>query len=372
MFQFTTTTLINDDLDYLTKLPRWSVQQEGDKVASFNIKRVGNFKKPYVAAVYKKEYSAPVLANATLDFTKITSESGVFNIFMYIRLSGNQNSLYSNDMVFKGKPFNIQFEKKTGETASQLVTKVANIVNKYLNMYNYKYFNVKAAGDKLEIKAVDEYQRFTELDVQEYKENAGPVVYADRAGGFVTIFSAKETTDPECDRANILVQGKEGFGTYQHIIKDLRIPTLDVRRWEAPLQDEVPVINGKYNQYIIYYKKDRGLMGGAAVGQQVISQTTHVFYVNQTIATKFEAGLTAIGFTGGGGPTGNSTSFEETQKIAQEALAKAKSVETKLAEKADTTALDKKADADDVYTKTEVYTRAEADTRFEPKTQEQI
>ena len=31
-----------------------------------------------------------------------------------------------------------------------------------------------------------------------------------------------------------------------------------------------------------------------------------------------------------GGPTGNSTSFEETQKIAQEALAKAKSVEAKL------------------------------------------
>ena len=46
------------------------------------------------------------------------------------------------------------------------------------------------------------------------------------------------------------------------------------------------------------FKKDRGLMGGAAVGQQVISQTTHVFYVNQTIATEFETGLTAIGFTG--------------------------------------------------------------------------
>lgn len=45
MFQFTTTTLINDNLDYTTKLPRWSVQQEeDDKVGSFNIKRVGNFK----------------------------------------------------------------------------------------------------------------------------------------------------------------------------------------------------------------------------------------------------------------------------------------------------------------------------------------
>ncbi len=376
MFQFTTTTLINDNLDYTTKLPRWSVQQaEDDVVASFNIKRVGNFKKPYVAAIYKRAYSAPVLAKATLDFTKITSDSGVFNIFMYVRLSGSQNSLYSNDMVFKGKPFNIQFEKKAGESASQLATKVVGIVNKYLNMYNYKFFNVKAKGNTLEIEAADEYQRFTEVDVQEYDENAGPVVYADRAGGFVTIFSAKEAEDPEYDGANTLVQGKEGFGTYQHIIKDLRIPTLDARRWEATLQDEVPIINGKYNQYIIYYKKDRGLMGGAAVGQQVISQTTHVFYVNQAIASEFEAGLTALGFTGGeGGPTGNSTSFEETQKLAQEAIAKTKELEAKqkeledsLKEKADASALEAKADTASVYPKTQVYTKSESDAKFAPK-----
>nr|DAW84466.1 MAG TPA: hypothetical protein [Caudoviricetes sp.] len=300
MFQFTTTTLINDNLDYTTKLPRWSAQDEDTTQdppvqGSFNVKRVGKFEKPNVAAIYKRAYSAPVLAKATLDLSGITAASGIFNIFMYIRLSGNQNSLYSNDMVLKGKPFNIQFEKKTGETAAQLANKLVGIVNKYLNMYSYKYFNVKANGNNLEIEAIDEYQRFTALDVQEYDENAGPIVYADRAGGFVTIFSAKEVTDPEYDEKNTLVQGKEGFGTYQHIIKDLRIPTLDVRRWEAPLQDEVPIINGRYNQYTVYYRKDRGLMGGAAVGQQVVSQTTHVFYVNQAVATDFEAALAKVG-----------------------------------------------------------------------------
>lgn len=300
MFQFTTTTLINDNLDYTTKLPRWSEQDEDTTQdppvqGSFNVKRVGKFEKPNVAAIYKRAYSAPVLAKATLDLSGITAASGIFNIFMYIRLSGNQNSLYSNDMVLKGKPFNIQFEKKTGETAAQLANKLVGIVNKYLNMYSYKYFNVKANGNNLEIEAIDEYQRFTALDVQEYDENAGPIVYADRAGGFVTIFSAKEATDPEYDGKNTLVQGKEGFGTYQHIIKDLRIPTLDVRRWEAPLQDEVPIINGRYNQYTVYYRKDRGLMGGAAVGQQVVSQTTHVFYVNQAVATDFEAALAKVG-----------------------------------------------------------------------------
>ena len=38
MFQFTTTTLINDNLDYTTKLPRWSVQQEkDDKVGTVTV-----------------------------------------------------------------------------------------------------------------------------------------------------------------------------------------------------------------------------------------------------------------------------------------------------------------------------------------------
>ncbi len=82
MFQFTTTTLINDALDYTTKLPRWEVKGE-----TLQIKRVGSFKKANVVAMYKRAYSAPVLAKAVLDMTTITQASGVFRIAMYIRLS---------------------------------------------------------------------------------------------------------------------------------------------------------------------------------------------------------------------------------------------------------------------------------------------
>ena len=137
MFQFTTTTLINDALDYTTKLPRWEVKGE-----TLQIKRVGSFKKANVVAMYKRAYSAPVLAKAVLDMTTITQASGVFRIAMYIRLSGNQNSYYSNDFVFKGKPLYIEFEKKTGDSAAQLATKVANQIKKYQRAYYFKHFNV--------------------------------------------------------------------------------------------------------------------------------------------------------------------------------------------------------------------------------------
>ena len=72
--------------------------------------------------------------------TTITQASGVFRIAMYIRLSGNQNSYYSNDFVFKGKPLYIEFEKKTGDSAAQLATKVANQIKKYQRAYDFKHF----------------------------------------------------------------------------------------------------------------------------------------------------------------------------------------------------------------------------------------
>lgn len=290
MFQFTTTTLINDNLDYTTKLPRWVA---GDN--SLSIKRVGNFKKANTVAIYKRAYSAPVLATAKLDMSTITQASGVFRIAMYIRLSGNNNSLYSNDFVFKGKPLYIEFEKKTGETAEQLATKLANQINKYQQMYNFKYFTVSADAEVVTITAVDEYQRFTRMDIEYFDPDEREIACTCAEGAFVVIASATEAGAEGHDSKNILTQGKEGFGTYQHIIKDLRIPTLDVRRWEAPLQDEVPIINGHYTQYTIYYRVDRGLMGGAAVGQQVTSQTTHVFYVHDSVASAFETELAKIG-----------------------------------------------------------------------------
>ena len=290
MFQFTTTTLINDALDYTTKLPRWEIKNK-----TLQIKRVGNFKKANVVAMYKRAYSAPVLAKAVLDMTTITQASGVFRIAMYIRLSGNQNSYYSNDFVFKGKPLYIEFEKKTGDTAVQLATKVANQIKKYQRAYDFKHFNVSVSDNNLIIEAVDEYQRFTKMDIEYFDPDLREIACTCAEGAFAVIASAKEAGAEGFDSKNILTQGREGFGTYQNIIKDLRIPTLDVRRYEAPLQDEVPIINGKYSQYTIYYKVDRGLMGGAAVGQQVTSQTTHVFYVHDSVAAEFEAALATLG-----------------------------------------------------------------------------
>ena len=80
-------------------------------------------------------------------------------------------------------------------------------------------------------------------------------------------------------------------------MKDLRLPSLEATRFTSPTLEEMPVVGGLYNQYTLEYCKDRGILGTDAVGDDVTSITTHVFYVLSTLATAFEAAVTAAGLT---------------------------------------------------------------------------
>lgn len=287
MFKFITTTIINNNLDFTTNKPRWTYSTD-----YFDIKRVGKFVKSNVKAVYKAAYSEPVLATATIDITdSIFDDNKVYRIAMYIRLSGSQNSYYSNDMVFKGKPLYIEFERLAGESDSDVATKIATIAKKFLTMvYEFEIVKVEAKGTKVIITATDEYQRFTKVDVEAWDPTFGPYTHAGTLGAFVV----KGSATPE-GTTLALVQGKEGFGTYQYMLRNFRLPTAANTRWTRIVQDETPIIGAKYNQYIIEYQVERGIMGGDAVGETTTSRTQHVFYVNQDVATDFEAGLAKIG-----------------------------------------------------------------------------
>ena len=106
-------------------------------------------------------------------------------------------------------------------------------------------------------------------------------------------------TDAGYDTHFTIEQGKEGFGTYQWILKNLRLPTAARTSWTAINADETPIIGAKYDEYVIRYCVNRGIMGGDAVGEVTKSLTTHVFYVNQTVSASFKDALAIIAPTGG-------------------------------------------------------------------------
>ncbi len=297
MFQFTTTTVINSNEDYTSGLkPLWSAQEAKDgKPANMNVKRHLKFIKDNVVSITKAEYTAPKFAKATLDISALGKTAGNFRIAMYIKLAqSSANSYYANDLVFKGKPFYVEFVWKKGEQAADVAKKIKDTVKKYmLTVYEKDLVKVSVNGTKVVIDGIDEYQRFSRVDIEEYvKDSTTPL-----PGTFEVIKSAlteDHKDDAEYDEKFTIEQGAEGFGTYQWILKNLRLPTAARTSWTAINADEVPIIGAKYNEYIIRYCVNRGIMGGDAVGEVTKSLTTHVFYVNQNVSAQFEAALAII------------------------------------------------------------------------------
>ena len=301
MFQFTTTNVINSNKDYTTGKPLWSAQEAAlDKPASLNVKRVSKFLGPNVVSIYKAEANDPEMAKVTLDLSQINGTDGEsYRLSVYIGLTqASQESRYANDLILKGKPFTVDFVWKT--SAAEVAKNLVKIIDKYAVMvYGEKLLNVSYSGAYLTIEAVNEYQRFRKVNIEKFDKEA----YFGR-GEYNVVRSLDNLTKQTSNAALTgtvegYFVGKEGFGTYSYLLHNLRIPTAMRTRAFGVNLDENPIIGAKYNQYTIHYCTNRGVLGTNAVGDTVKSVTTHVFYVNQSVASEFEEALTKIAPTEG-------------------------------------------------------------------------
>lgn len=291
MFQFTTTNVINSNKDLTTGKPRWS---EGDE--SLHIKRVNDFKKENVKAIYKAVANDAENAKVVFDFSGIkdVKDGDQLRLNLYIGLTqGSNDSRYANDFYYKGKPFTVDFVWK-GEPAT-VVEKLVKTINKYeLLVYGDKILDVEYKGTFLTISAKDEFQRFRKLTIEKFDPEPH-----NGLGEYIVIKDAEDLTvvdsiDKVTDSAEAFFKGKEGFGTYSYILRNLRLPTDMRTRAFGINQDETPVPGAKYNQFTIHYCVNRGIMGTNAVGDVVKSLTTHVFYVREDLSEDFEDALAAI------------------------------------------------------------------------------
>ncbi len=297
MYQFTTTNVINSNKDLTTGKDLWKAEDaSGDKPAKLSIKRVANFIAPNVTAIYKAEAKDAEFAKATIDFSQVSGAQGdVFRLHIYVGLTqASQESTYANDMQFKGKPLSVDFV--WADNAANTVANLVKIINKYeLMVYGRKLLNVSNNSTFLTIEATDEYQRFRFINIEKFNAEAHFGMGEYTVVRTLENLASKGTNAAVTNAAEGFFSGKEGFGTYSFLLHNLRIPTHDRTRFLALNQDETPIIGAKYNQYTIHYCANRGILGSNAVGDEVRSRTTHVFYVNQTLASTFEEALGKIG-----------------------------------------------------------------------------
>lgn len=270
MFNFTTTTVINKLEDYTTGKALITAEDGILRIKRHN---------PFVGEcckVFKAEAveAAPDVLDLSNIATVATESDAVYRLKIYIKSVGNADPFYANSLVFKGKP--LYFEFHGGDDAiAELVENAGKYMNSVMDS-NIVIFD----EDEKTMTCANEYMRISEAVVEQFDSDADK---------FVALSDLVEDGD--------LTVGNEGFGTYDHLMKDYRLPTGANLRWKRTMEDEMPAAGAKYDQYTLYYTKERGVMGLGAVGMLATSRTCHVFWVNHDIASQFDAKLTAAGIT---------------------------------------------------------------------------
>ena len=349
MFNFTTNVIINS-ADQFAILDKSGAVTTGAGTGAqapkmFRVKRYRDFKIGDPGEVVKGVYKAigynGVLSKATIDdsaFTALvpatTGAKNLCRLSLYIKLQGSNNPLFANQWVVKGKPFSFEFIAKYGDSAEDVADRLISSLRKIQSMLvddaivTIAKKTTTSSGtttfDGLEITAVNEFEKFANVDLEVYVEDPTykdgkfeNAVYVEEVTNIdprtgttsadVTYFSERGIKKESGDIDNpkiIVAQGIEGFGTFNHLQKDYRLPTQANGRWLRIDTDNYPIKGTVYNQYTIKVETDRGITGQSVVGQPGTSITTHIFWVanDQATITAFEAGLTALGWTGNVAP----------------------------------------------------------------------
>ena len=312
MFQFTTTNVLNSLKDLTTGKDLITTVDASGK-EEVMIKRIGNFKKANVESIHHTVGSEAELAAICMDLTNVVAKDKKYRLNMYIGLTqGSADSRYANDLYHKGKAFSIDFDGLA--TAAETVAKLADVLKKYdILVYGDKQLNVYSSGALLALEAVNEYQRFVRVNIEELNASA----YSGM-GDYKVIKSLDDlkknmASHDAVIKAGVPVKeglfvGKEGFGTYSYLLHNLRLPTAARFGAFAWNKEESPVPGVIYDEYVIRYCVNRGELGLNAVGDTVKSVTTHVIYVPSALSATVNTALSKIGTVV---ETANSASSEE-------------------------------------------------------------
>lgn len=329
MFSFTTQTVYNQISTSGAK--KNLIDNSGaSKTPSL---RIGNtrFDAATITSIQVKAPSAEQLGAVTFDMADVIPQTGetTGRIALYLGLSmGSQDSFYSNALVYKGKPFYVEFPVKATDTADVVAKRVKAIADKFIlfqtgekeKILDVSYTataavaadpgnNISAADavGTVTFTCVNGYQLIKRAELQAYDPKAYTIDCCADQGDFITIkkgvpviykivggeVKTKDGNGKQyyLDEAGVetevsgdliaILPGLEAFGDYNWIIHNLRLPTAANTGFWSPAKDagELPIVGQEYTQFIITMCVERDGIAGTVVGDRATSVTTHVLYV---------------------------------------------------------------------------------------------
>lgn len=294
MFDFTKEVVINDVKSFATVT--------GERGAKFRVNDGGDYfaNKIVDNKVYKTVAQDGALAvlkiNAANLIKEITNADKHFSLNIELSLDRDARGDWGASVYYFKKPMLVDaFAKEwTGNEASKLAALLKGVLT------DYKFVHVLESTDT---------SLATELGVSapasgevaivggDYNVKVRKITVIDYVDEDTinTVYAGDPTKAPACT----YTANKVEFGTYNYLLKNLRMPTYENYRFTSPASVEMPVAGAKYVQYSFLYCVPRPGLGGLSVaGQTNHSTTTHVFFVKNDVADAFEDALKSAGLTG--------------------------------------------------------------------------
>ena len=240
------------------------------------VKRGGNYKFDQICdkKVFKRAGVAGTKAVLKVPFT---APAGNYDYYQYLIFVDTPTKSLSDYALANwhefGKPIVV-------ESAAADKAALAQAFALALPLDNPFYTVAAGSGATADLTFAEPWMHVNELQV--FKHNAST--------------DKMEAVNVGARNTYVTTENVPEFATADWLVENLRFPSYYNLRYAHPYADESPVAGTVYNQYSFQYIVKHAVPGGvSAVGQNVDSITTHVFYVPSGSASAFEAF-----FTGGG------------------------------------------------------------------------
>lgn len=252
---FYTTTIINSDK--FNGKAKFKVENN-----TLTIKPGMTFEKSNIQKVSYKEGYDGKMATVTLDLTSVDANT-YYRLDIYVKVQGAEPYIYATPWIQKGRPFWVEFKGNQVDKLDKIISK------EHLFQIGDDQITAEVKTKKLTLTATADYLRFAKVELVKLNAEGDDTEV-------VTVTKSDE------------VKGKNAFGSYSQIIKDVQLPTAENTRWLHLRQDETPVVGAIYDQFIIEYAAPANNHPLGAVGCEVMSHTTHVFWVKHDLAAAFK------------------------------------------------------------------------------------
>lgn len=237
------------------------------------------YKNEYVGPVYKTEAVDGVKAKLVIDLA--TVKSAVTNVMQFVIELGLDNDYrgdFGSVLFYFRKPIVVTMDKESDVATVAKAFEKAGVVD-------YKLYNVSVEGNKIALEMSDNYITVRKAEVMDLVCTHG----CNEQGEVSTLAYTFDLKD-----SSVYTKNNVGFGTYDYMIHNLRLPTYANIRFVSPAESEMPIKGGKYTQYSFEYTVPRRLGGLSVAGQKTESTTIHTFFVLNTLDFEGATGISPV------------------------------------------------------------------------------